>query len=128
MHSQIDGFDMTNMMLLFSNIGNSSSFIPLLIIIGKLLAFLYKQRYEISYIFSSYNVEYVIESHIVPIIHFNMRYDKPTYKLKFSKDFKAIIHYINTHMNDIHFTCIHEILETNNELADRTKDKKKKKK
>lgn len=77
-------------------------------------------KYYMLYSYRLYNyfninkeVHYVIESHIVPIISYDMKYEKPTYKLKFSKDFKAIIHYIQMNLKELSFSCLYECIDEN---------------
>lgn len=127
------GGDISSLLLLLPAITKDASmFIPLLILIGKAISFLIKNKYMIDNYFNNYTY-YIIESHIVPIVHFDMRYEKPCYKLKYSDDFKAIIHYIQINFKDLHFDNLHEILENNGDLQSRqsivnnnNKNKKKK--
>lgn len=110
------GGDISSLLLLLPAITKEASmFIPLLILIGKAISFLIKNKYMIDNYINN-NTYYIIQSHIVPVVHYELRYEKPCYKLKYSNDFKAIIYYIQTHFKDLHFDNLHEILESNSEL------------
>lgn len=113
----LDGFQSIGELMILQNILPRESLaliIPLIIFFDKFSKVYDRYSYRIyKYLNIVREVCYTLETPIVPIVHFDIRCEKPSYKLKFSKDFRAIIHYIQTNLNDLKFNRLWECLDEN---------------
>jgi hypothetical protein len=117
MMNGFDGFQNIGELMILQNILPKDILvliIPAIIFFDKFIKMYDTYSYRISkFLNINRNVSYALETPIVPIVHFDFRCEKPSYKLKFSKDFRAIIHYIQTNLDDLKFNRLWECLDEN---------------